>query len=270
MGRRRRSRTPDRWPAGARWPHPAVPAVLARRDDAKLQWRAVLEGRNPYGGRLTPQIAATVERNYRRQLANAGQQYTRAEDAVEQAEKIVVRASAGGGSGGGSKGGGRTAMAAGDDDRAARQDALGPAVDRTRVGQLERPEIAFVERFQSLSDVPLERRLRWPPKGNRVAGQTLPSHDFEWLEREGLLMELKSIGNPTGAVIQNRIWKAMNESWTKHGFVRENFIIDIGDKELAADVKAILASYNHNNSGRRLPRLFIMSRGEITEVALLA
>ena len=40
-------------------------------------------------------------------------------------------------------------------------------------------------------------------------------------------MELKSIGNPTGAVIQNRIWKAMNESWTKHGFVRENFIIDI-------------------------------------------
>ncbi len=156
------------------------------------------------------------------------------------------------------------------DDWNARQDALGSAVARDRVGRLEPGEIEFVERFQSMSETPLDQRLWWLEKGARVDGQTLPTYDFEWRERTGLLIELKSIGNPTGQVIQNRVWKTMNEVWAKHGFTKENFIIDIAEKSLTDEAKAILASYNLNNSGRRLSRLFVMSKGQITEILLEA
>lgn len=53
-------------------------AAERRLYDAQNQWVSVLEGRNPWGkGPLTPQIAAAVELNYRRQLINAGQIFTR-------------------------------------------------------------------------------------------------------------------------------------------------------------------------------------------------
>ena len=50
-------------------------AAQKRLQDASLRWDAVLEGRNPFSSKrpLTPQIAATVERDYRRWLRTGGE-----------------------------------------------------------------------------------------------------------------------------------------------------------------------------------------------------
>ncbi|MEE6273510.1 hypothetical protein V2J56_09145 [Georgenia sp. MJ206] len=51
-----------------------------RLTDSRLRWDAVRQGRNPYsrdGRGLTPDIAATVETDYRRWLASGGQIFTR-------------------------------------------------------------------------------------------------------------------------------------------------------------------------------------------------
>lgn len=98
-------------------------AAERRVYDAQLQWKAVLAGRNPLGrGPLTPEIRAAVEGNYRRRLANAGQVFTGGEDAVQQAEKIVVRA--GGGSGSGTRPPRLTSGAMDGDDREQVADAI--------------------------------------------------------------------------------------------------------------------------------------------------
>lgn len=84
--------------AGDRYTMTAAERRLA---DAQTQWKAVLEGRNPFGRTpLTPQIAATVEGNYRRQLLTGGEASTRTEAVASKAESITVRAG-GAGSGGG-------------------------------------------------------------------------------------------------------------------------------------------------------------------------
>lgn len=71
-------------PEGAiRGPGPVIPrsdmtAAEKRVQQAAARWQAVQEGRNPYGrGELTPKVAASVEADYRRWLASAGQIHTR-------------------------------------------------------------------------------------------------------------------------------------------------------------------------------------------------
>lgn len=73
-------------------------AAERRLYDAKLRWDIVLQGRNPYARRsgpaapLTPQIAATVEAEYRRLLATNGQTFVTTDDALTQARNVVIRA----------------------------------------------------------------------------------------------------------------------------------------------------------------------------------
>lgn len=56
----------------------SMTAAQQRLNTARRQWDAVLEGRNPFGGGpLTPQISATVEKNYRRWVASGGEVFTR-------------------------------------------------------------------------------------------------------------------------------------------------------------------------------------------------
>lgn len=69
----------DAWRTGVRDPNERATMTAAERRlfDATLAWEAVLDGRNPYGSTaLTPQIAAQVERNYRRWLATRGEIFT--------------------------------------------------------------------------------------------------------------------------------------------------------------------------------------------------
>lgn len=47
-------------------------AAERRLFDAQLRWDAVRQGRNPYGGTLTPKVAAKVETDYRRWLRTGG------------------------------------------------------------------------------------------------------------------------------------------------------------------------------------------------------
>lgn len=238
-------------------------AAERRVYDAKLQWQAVLEGRNPYGGRLTPQIAATVEGNYRRQLANAGQQYTRAEDALEQAEKIVVRA---GGTGGG---GGRPPRAPAnlpaDDEGQAfwmrRQDALG--IDTG--GDLLKPiEIESLERLQAVDPlVPLQQKIRWIPK--RADG--ISTNDFIWMSLDAEKWELKS---PAAKyrTIRDRIKDAMRNA-AAHGVVKDRFLIDIGDVPLSSSLRNQLAHFNLRREGDQLAALQVLSRSGLEQIQLL-
>ncbi|PLS26031.1 hypothetical protein Uis4E_2206 [Bifidobacterium parmae] len=73
--RRKRWRHDNTYRQGRR---ETITAAQKRVQSATLQWQAVLEGRNPYDARmpLTPDIAADVERRYRRWLATNGQIYT--------------------------------------------------------------------------------------------------------------------------------------------------------------------------------------------------
>jgi hypothetical protein len=43
-------------------------AAMKRGQSARLDWEAVRQGRNPAGGRLTPEVAARVERDYRKHI----------------------------------------------------------------------------------------------------------------------------------------------------------------------------------------------------------
>ena len=47
-------------------------AAERRMFDAQSKWDAVVAGRNPYGGPLTPKVAASVEKDYRRWLRTGG------------------------------------------------------------------------------------------------------------------------------------------------------------------------------------------------------
>lgn len=56
----------------------AMTAAEKRMQTASRQWEAVQKGRNPFRGNapLTPDVAATVEKNYRRWITSGGQIYT--------------------------------------------------------------------------------------------------------------------------------------------------------------------------------------------------
>lgn len=56
----------------------AMTAAQGRVQRAALQWEAVQQGRNPFSGSqpLTPEVAATVEDNYRRWITSGGQVFT--------------------------------------------------------------------------------------------------------------------------------------------------------------------------------------------------
>lgn len=59
--------------AGSRY---SATAAELRLIDASSRWEAVRQGRNPYAGDgkgLTPEIAASVEKDYRRWLRTGGQ-----------------------------------------------------------------------------------------------------------------------------------------------------------------------------------------------------
>jgi hypothetical protein len=70
--------------------NPAVRATMTAAErrvfDAQVNWDAVLAGRNPYGrGKLTPELAAAVENDFRRIVVNG-----------DAAAKITARQSMGG------------------------------------------------------------------------------------------------------------------------------------------------------------------------------
>jgi hypothetical protein len=238
-------------------------AAERRVYDAQLQWKAVLAGRNPLGrGPLTPQIRAAVEGNYRRQLANAGQVFTRDEDAVQQAEKIVVRVGgAGGGAGAPPKA--PPNLPSDDDGKASwrrRQDALG--IDTG--GDLLKPiEIQSLERLQATNPgVPLSDRITWIPK--RADG--ISTNDFVWVELDSEKWEMKS---PAAKyrTIRDRIKDSIIAA-SAHGVVKDRFLIDIGDIPLRPALRHQLEQYNQRQTGHQITPLQVLSRVGLEPIKL--
>ena len=146
----------------------------------------------------------------------------------------------------------------------ARQDALGLITHGKR---LEPDEVVFCERLARIHpDIPLHEQIEWLPDGQRINGKTQPSNDFIWLSMGGIEVELKSTGSPTS--ITTRIWKAVNQAWVSNGFVKENFVVDIGDLKLTDDLRNTLAGYNLSESGRPVKRIFVMWQRRIEEITL--
>ncbi len=242
-------------------------AAERRVYDARLQWKAVQEGRNPFGGGpLTPKIAAAVEDNYRRQIANAGQKYLRSDDALTQAEKIVARA--GGAGGAGTRPPRTTSPGPAENEWAARQAALGLKVPDGR--QLPLDEILVYEHLQRATPrIPLAAQIEILPLGKITANGRLPSHDFLWLARENLLVEVKRVKRAEYGVIKKRINDAINDAWRNHRFDKDVFLIDIGNHELRPRLRRSLEQYNQLTQGRKIQRLFVLCRNQITEIKLL-
>lgn len=231
-------------------------AAERRVADAQLQWQAVLEGRNPLGkGPLTPRIAAAVETNVKRQLANAGQVFTASETATQQAERIVVRA--GGGGGGNIKPPVTLTPGAGDEPNwAARQAALGI---NTHGEVLHPHEIEFMERFLAAG-----HQAEWIR-----SGKFLPTNDFAWLNHEGRPeFELKTTAARFNA-IKGRIVDAASRA-AKHQVVKDRFVIDIQDAELNDELRGQLARFNEGRRKYRLRELWVMARGQLHRINLTA
>lgn len=137
---------------------------------------------------------------------------------------------------------------------ARRQEQIG--VD-TRGERLEPHEVRFLERFT------VDNRVRWIPRDRSTLK---PTSDFEWLNAGGIKVELKST-QPKYQSVKNHIQRSVVKAQAA-GVVKENFIIDLGDRQLSEKLVKQLALYNLRTPSARIRRLWVMSRGELVEVDL--
>ncbi len=119
-------------------------------------------------------------------------------------------------------------------------------------------EVRFYEKFTSAG-----HQLRLIEKQ-----RAFPTHDFEWVSNEGLLVELKSTKNRY-STMADRISDSVKKAYENHGVVKENFVLDIGDFRPSAKTLSQLARFNNGrNPDRRIRRLWVFSRGELIEIPL--
>jgi hypothetical protein len=142
-----------------------------------------------------------------------------------------------------------------------RQDALGIQVNRET---LTPGEVIFCERFiQGHPGMTPAEVLEWIPRDPTMR----PTNDFIWLARNGLICELKSprIATSDQAVrlIRDAITKAR-----KQDVVKENFIIDFGDQDVAERELARLAGYNSTQRTTQVSSIWVMIQGKLNELQL--
>ncbi|MCL1840223.1 MAG: hypothetical protein FWF75_00520 [Propionibacteriaceae bacterium] len=140
-------------------------------------------------------------------------------------------------------------------ERAARQAGLGI---ETHGETLTRQEIEFCEKFLALGHTPewIKRRIHFP------------TNDFIWRDFGNREFELKTT-KARYLTIHGRIVDAASRA-ANHGFVKENFLIDIGDAPLTADLEADLSGINVGMSQARISQLWVMSQGQLHEIRLTA
>lgn len=141
------------------------------------------------------------------------------------------------------------------EDWVARQDALGIEAH----GETLTPhEIQFVERFQALG-----HQVEWIPR-DTVTHR--PTNDFVWLNRGRIECELKSTMPKYGS-IRSHIAGAVDRA-VAQGVRKENFVIDLGAAPLRPKLKGQLSQYNERNPGKKIAALWVLARGELTEIDL--
>ncbi|TWS25359.1 hypothetical protein FK268_09210 [Tsukamurella sputi] len=140
------------------------------------------------------------------------------------------------------------------EDWRARQDALPIDFHGDR---LEPHEIQFVERFLAAGE-----RFEWIPRDKNRRS----TNDFVWTSNGGIPTELKST-KARYESIHGTIVKAASRA-ARHGVVKDNFVIDLGDQELTRELRSDMERFNVGRQKYRLSGLWVMSRGEITQIAL--
>ena len=124
--------------------------------------------------------------------------------------------------------------------------------------ELEPHEVEFYERFAKLG---LNARLI------QRSETFMPTNDFYW-EDKGLEIEVKKPKKAHYATASNLISSAVSRAMD-HGFVKDCFIIDLGDKSLTDKLRNQLAQYNLRNPGNRIRLLWALAKGVLIEIALL-
>lgn len=122
---------------------------------------------------------------------------------------------------------------------------------------LEAQEIVFAERFKKQG-----QQFKWIPKSEMGKA----TNDFIWVNNGNLPFELKSMGSTTYKSIVGRISTAANSAREKSNVVKENFIIDIGDKKLKeSDMKKLANFNNRKREGEPiiLKHLYIYSQDKL-------
>jgi len=91
-----------------------------------------------------------------------------------------------------------------------------------------------------------------------------------WLNRGSLEFELKSIiaAEPDYLTIHGRIVDAASRA-ARHSVVKDRFMIDIGDNDLG-DLVESLSEFNVGRRKYRLSELWVMSRGRVYQIPLVA
>lgn len=125
-------------------------------------------------------------------------------------------------------------------------------------GEVLQPhEVRFVERMVTGGE-----RLEWHPRDV----QRRPSHDFRWTSCGDIDVEVKST-KPKWTTIRGRISDSVRRA-RRHDFVKENFIVDIGESDLSEELRDQAGTYNVERSRTAIRRLWIMSRGTLHEIEL--
>lgn len=138
----------------------------------------------------------------------------------------------------------------------ARQQALGFPVGKG--WELQPHEVEFYERFTKRGEqVRLIQR----------SAARLPTNDFFWVGK-GVEVEVKNPKKAHYGTAASLIQAAVSKA-RAHVFVKDHFIIDLGDRMLTRKLHSQLAEYNVRNPDNRIRALWVMTKGELVEIALL-
>lgn len=119
-------------------------------------------------------------------------------------------------------------------------------------------EIITLERLKN------KQNISWIPRSKTG----LPTYDFYWKNIGNIPIEMKSSSASYSKIIA-RIKDAV-KSAQKHEFIKENFLIDIGESKLYPGLQNQLEQINQRSQTVKLKRLFILSENgeKITEINL--
>ena len=134
---------------------------------------------------------------------------------------------------------------------------------------LKPDEILSLERFQQLEpQVPLSDKIVWI---RRDEDSFLPTDDFKWTANNGIRIEMKHVHRAEYRPIHDAINGSIRKLKKNHpGLlgVKENFMIDIGRRQLRDGLRVELEDYNIRNPLNPLKRLWILWDEHLEEIAL--
>ena len=123
--------------------------------------------------------------------------------------------------------------------------------------RLEPHEVRFVERFLDAGE-----QFEWIKRDS----DRKPSNDFLWTSNNGIPTELKST-KARFETIHGQIVSAASRA-AKQSVTKNNFMIDIGDETLTAELREKLAAFNVDRRKYRVAGIWVMAQGQLHRIEL--